>query len=155
MDMVLALALTVGVLVAVFVKVATMISMLWYVGVLGWACFMAAGGRMNGVKRACAAGLAGMFWVAAAEMTALVSGQMQFEWVFLGIAAFLIVIQSKLSLFSFIPAGLVGAAVIGAGGPIGIFDAVTNVRLAIVYVLGVVIGFVAEMIAGAMARKRV
>jgi hypothetical protein len=141
------------VLVAVFVKVATMISMLWYVGVLGWASFMAAGGKLNGVKRACAAGLAGMFWVAAAEMTSLFSGQMQLEWVFLGIAAFLIVIQSKLRLFSFIPAGLVGAAVIGAGGPVGIFDAITNMRLAIVFVLGTLIGYVAELIAGAMTKK--
>jgi hypothetical protein len=121
--------------------------------VLGWACFMAAGGKLNGVTRACAAGLAGMFWVAAAEMTSLVSGQMQLEWVFLGIAAFLIVIQSKLRLFSFIPAGLVGAAVIGAGGPIGIFDMITNMRLAIVFVLGTLIGYVAELAAGAMARK--
>jgi hypothetical protein len=153
MDMVLALALSVGVIVAVFVKVAAMISMLWYVGVLGWACFMAAGGKMNGVKRAAVAGLGGMFWVAAAEMTSLVSGQMQLEWVFLGIAAFLIVIQAKLSWFSFIPAGLTGAAVLGAGGPVGIFDAVTNLRLAIVFVLGTVIGYVAETAAGMLTKK--
>jgi hypothetical protein len=153
MDMLTALAISVGVLVAVFVKVAAIISMLWYVGVLGWACFIAAGGKLNGVKRACAAGLAGMFWVAAAEMTSLFSGQMQLEWLFLGIAAFLIVIQAKLSWFSFIPAGLVGAAIIGAGGPVGIFDAVTNLRLAIVFVLGIVIGYVAEMAAGAMTKK--
>jgi hypothetical protein len=153
MDMVIALALSVGVLVAVFVKVGPMIGMLWYVGVLGWACFIAAGGKLNGVKRVAAAGLAGMFWVAAAEMTALVSGQMQLEWLFLGIAAFLIIIQTKLSWFSFIPAGLAGAAVIGAGGPVGIFDAVTNLRLAIVFVLGPVIGYVAEMAAGMLAKK--
>jgi hypothetical protein len=141
------------VIVAVLVKVAAMISMLWYVGVLGWACFIAAGGKLNGVKRAAAAGLAGMFWVAAAEGTSLISGQMQLEWVFLGIAAFLIVIQAKLSWFSFIPAGLVGAAVIGAGGPVGIFDAVTNLRLAIVFVLGTVVGYVAEMAAGMLTKK--
>lgn len=153
MDMVLALALSVGVIVAVFVKVATMISMLWYVGVLGWACFTAAGGKLNGVRRAAVAGLAGMFWVAVAEMTSLVSGQMQMEWVFLGIAAFLIVIQSKLSWFSFLPAGLTGAAVIGAGGPVGIFDAVTNLRLAIVFVLGTVVGYIAEIAAGMMTKR--
>jgi uncharacterized protein DUF1097 len=153
MDMLTALALSVGVLVAVFVKVGSMISMLWYVGALGWACFIAAGGKLNGVKRAVAAGFGGMFWAAAAEATALMSGQMQLEWLFLGIAAFLIVIQAKLSWFSFIPAGLVGAAVIGAGGPVGIFDAVTNVRLAIVFVLGTAIGYVAEMAAGMMAKK--
>ena len=153
MDMVLALALSVGVLIAVFVKVGGLIGMLWYVGVLGWACVIAAGGKLNGVKRACVAGIGGMFWAAAAEMTALVSGQLQLEWLFLGIAGFLIVIQSKVSWFSFIPAGLVGAAVIGAGGPVGIFDAVTNIRLAIVFVLGTVIAYVAEMAAGMMAKK--
>lgn len=153
MDMVIALALTVGVLVAVFVKVSVMISMLWYVGVIGWACFIAAGGRFNGLKRASVAGLAGMFWVAAAEAASLMSGHMELEWVFLGIAAFFIVIQSKLSWFSFIPAGLAGAAVIGAGGPVGIFDAVTNVRLAIVFVLGTVLGLIAEMIAGMIGKK--
>jgi hypothetical protein len=153
MDMVIALALSVGVIVAVFVKVAAMISMLWYVGVIGWACFIAAGGKGNGVKRAAVAGLGGMFWVAAAEATSLMSGQMGLEWVFLGIAAFLIVLQSKLSWFSFIPAGLAGAAVIGAGGPIGIFDAVTNLRLAIVFVLGTVIGYVCEMLSGMLTKK--
>jgi Protein of unknown function (DUF1097) len=142
------LALSVGVLVAVFAKVGGMIGVLWYVGVLGWACFIAAGGKFNGVKRAAGAGLAGMFFAAAAEATALMSGHMELEWLFLGIAAFLTVIQSKLSWFSFIPAGLVGIAVIGAGGPVGIFDAVTNVRLVIVFVLGTVIGYVAERAAG-------
>jgi len=153
MNMVLALALSVGVLVAVFVKLGAMLSMLWYVGVIGWACFMAAGGKMSGLKRAAVGGLAGMFWVAVAEMTSLFSGQMQMEWVFLAIAFVFIVLQSKVSLLSFIPAGMAGGAVIGAGGPIGIFDAVTNMRLAIVFVLGTVIGYVAELVAGMLAKK--
>lgn len=153
MNMVLALALCVGVLVAVFVKVGAMISMLWYVGVIGWACFMAAGGKLNGVKKAAVAGIGGMFWVAVAEMSSLMSGQMQLEWIFLGIAFAIIVLQSRLSWFSFIPAGLAGAAVIGAGGPIGIFDAVTNMRLAVVFVLGTLVGLIAETLAGMMAKK--
>jgi hypothetical protein len=126
MNMVLALALSVGVL---------------------------AGGKFNGVKKAAVAGLGGMFWVAVAEMTSLMSGQMQMEWIFLAIGAFFIVLQSRLSWFSFVPAGLAGAAVIAAGGPIGIFDAVTNMRLAVVFVLGTVVGLIAEMAAGMMAKK--
>ena len=153
MNMVLALALCVGVLVALFVKVGAMISMLWYVGVIGWACFMAAGGKLNGVKKATVAGLGGMFLAAAAEMSSLMSGQMQLEWIFLGIAFAIIVLLSKLSWFSFIPAGLAGGAVIGAGGPIGIFDAVTNMRLAVVFVLGTVVGFIAELLATMLAKK--
>lgn len=153
MNMLLALALSVGVLVAVFYKVAFMMSMLWYVGLIGWACFMAAGGKLNGLKKAAVAGLGGMFWVAVAEMTSLMSGQMQMEWLFLAIAAFMIVLQSRLAWFSFIPAGLAGAAVIAAGGPVGIFDAVTNFRLGVVFVLGTIIGFIAELATGMLAKK--
>jgi hypothetical protein len=153
MDMLTALALSVGVLVAVFVKVASMMSMLWYVGVIGWACFVAAGGKFSGLKRASVAGLAGMFWVAAAEMVSLISGHMELEWLLLGVAGFLIIIQARLSWFSFIPAALCGAAVIGAGGPVGIFDAVTNIRLAIAFVLGTVIGLIAESLGGMLTKK--
>ena len=153
MDMMTALALTVGVLVAVFVKLASTMSMLWYVGAIGWACFIAAGGKVQGLKQASVAGLGGMFWVAIAEASSFVSGHMEMEWLLLGAAGFLIVFQARLRLFSFIPAGLCGAAVIGAGGPIGIFDAVTNLRLAIAFVLGTIIGLIAEMIAGMLAKK--
>ena len=126
MDMLTALAIAVGVLAAVWVKVTMTVGLFWYVGVLGWACFYAAGGRMNGLKRTITAGIAGMFWVGLCEFVVLSTGAMSLEWVALGVAMFIIIIEAKLPLLSFIPAGLCGAAVIGAGGPVGIFDAPAN-----------------------------
>jgi len=153
MDMLTALAISVGVLVAVWVKVTTMVGMFWYVGVLGWACFAAAGGKMNGLKKVIAAGVAGMFWVGAGEFLVLTTGALNLEWVALGVAMFIIVIEAKWSLLSFLPAGLCGAAVIGAGGPVGIFDAPTNVKLAVSFVLGAVVGYIAEWAGGMLTKK--
>ncbi len=153
MDMLTALAVAAAVLVAVWVKVTGMIGMFWYVGVLGWACFIAAGGKMNGLKKAIAAGIAGMFWVAVGEFLVLNFGMLQLEWIALGVAIFVVVIEAKLPLLSFIPAGLCGAAVIGAGGPVGIFDAPTNVKLALSFVLGIVLGYIAEAVGGVLTKK--
>ncbi len=153
MDMLTALAVAAAVLLAVWVKVTGMLGMFWYVGVLGWACFIAAGGRMNGLKKVVAAGVAGMFWVAVAEFLLLNFGMPELEWIALGVALFIIVIEAKLPLLSFIPAGLCGAAVIGAGGPVGIFDAPTNLKLALSFVVGVVVGFIAEAVGGMLTKK--
>jgi hypothetical protein len=57
------------------------------------------------------------------------------------------------SLLSFIPAGLCGAAVIGAGGPVGIFDAPTNIKLGFSFVLGVVLGYIADAVGGMLTKK--
>lgn len=153
MDMLTALAVAAAVLVAVWVKVTGMIGMFWYVGVLGWACFIAAGGKMNGLKKAIAAGIAGMFWVAVGEFLVLNFGMLQLEWIALGVAIFVVVIEAKVPLLSFIPAGLCGAAVIGAGGPVGIFDAPTNMKLALSFVLGIVLGYIAEAVGGVLTKK--
>ena len=45
------------------------------------------------------------------------------------------------------------AAVIGAGGPVGIFDAITNTKLGITFVAGAVIGFVADAVARMLSKK--
>ncbi|OLC06709.1 MAG: hypothetical protein AUH42_05045 [Gemmatimonadetes bacterium 13_1_40CM_70_11] len=136
-----------------WVKVTTMVGMFWYVSLLGWACFTAAGGKMNGLKKAIAAGVAGMFWVAVGEFLVLSTGALNLEWVALGVAMFIIVVEAKLPLLSFIPAGLCGAAVIGAGGPVGIFDAPTNIKLAISFVVGPVLGYIAEWAGGMITKK--
>ncbi|HUL02309.1 MAG TPA: DUF1097 domain-containing protein [Gemmatimonadales bacterium] len=154
MNMVTALAIAAGVLVAVWVKVSALITVpYWYVGVFGWACYMAAGGGMNGLKKAIPAGVLGMLAVAAAEMVALMTGHMELEWLLLGAATFVAVFVSRFALFSFIPAAFCGAAIIGAGGPVGIFDLITNVKLGIAFVLGAIIGFIADAVARMMTKK--
>ena len=154
MNLVTALAIAAGVLVAVWVKVSVLINVpFWYVGVFGWASYIGAGGGVNGLKKAIAGGVLGMALVAAAEMVALMTGHMELEWILLAAAIFVAVLLSRFSLFSFIPAAFCGAAVIGAGGPVGIFDAITNTKLGIAFVAGTVVGFIADAIAKMLAKK--
>jgi len=154
MNMTTALAIAVGVLVAVWVKVTTLIGMpYWYVGVFGWASYIAAGGGVPGLRKAIPAGVAGMLWVAAVEMIALMTGHMEWEWLLLGVATFIIILESKVSLLSFVPAAFCGAAVIGAGGPVGIFDLITNVKLGLAFVFGALVGFAADAVSRMLAKK--
>jgi hypothetical protein len=153
MDMLTALAIVVGVLIALWVKVGGTIGVFWFIGVIGWACFSAAGGKMNGLKKAIPAGVVGMTLAAAAELVSMLSGHPELEWVALGVGAFIIVIGSKLPLLSFFPAGLCGLTVVGAGGVMGIMDLATNVKLGIAFVAGTVLGYIAEMAAGMVAKK--
>jgi Protein of unknown function (DUF1097) len=153
MDMVLALALVLGVMVAAWVKVSPLLGVYWFIGAIGLACFYAAGGRMNGLKKAIPAGLAGMAFAAAAELFSILSGHPELEWIALGVATVLVVIASKWSLLAFLPAGLCGISLVGAGGVMGIMDLVTNAKLAIAFVAGMVAGYIAEMIAGMVGKK--
>jgi hypothetical protein len=153
MNMLTALAIAVGVLLAVWVKVAPMGGMPWFIGAIGWACVSAAGGKMNGLKKAVAAGVAGMLWVAIAELIIVFTHQESLEWIVLGLATFVVVIQARLSWLSFIPAGLCGVAVVGAGGPIGVLDLTTNIKLGFAFVIGAVLGYVAEWAGGMLTKK--
>ena len=153
MDMLTALAISVAILLTVWAKVSAMTGMAWFVGAIGWACYSAAGGKMGGLTKAIAAGVAGMIWVGIAEITLLMTGHPEWEWLALGVVAFLVVIEAKLPLLSFIPAGLCGIAVIGAGGPVGVFDLVTNIKLGFAFVFGAVVGFIAEWAGGMLTKK--
>src|SRR5216683_910715 len=67
-----------------------------------------------------------------------------------GIVAFLIVIQSKIALLSFIPGGFCGAALTAASG---VSDVKGYLLVALSLVAGAVLGYVSELGAGVLAKK--
>src|SRR5260370_4295005 len=73
MDMLMALAISIGVLIAVWVKVGTMASLLVPAGIVAWALFYAAGGKTQGLQKVIASTLSGVVWVWLA--TALLGAQ--------------------------------------------------------------------------------
>jgi len=146
-------AVVIAVLLAVWVKVAEVLGMPWFVGLIGWACYVAAGRKMKGLVQVIAAGVAGMAWVAVLDMGALVSGHEELELVAVGVAALAVLLESRVSLLSYIPAGLCGIAVMGAGGPMGLMDVPGNAKLGFSFVIGAVIAFLAEWV-GAKVSKR-
>ena len=64
MDMLMALALSIGVLIALWVKFGGMLApglaIAVPAGIIAWACFFAAGGKTQGLQKAIAANVSGV-----------------------------------------------------------------------------------------------
>src|SRR5213592_2985594 len=118
MNMLMALAVSIGVLIALWVKFGAMVApglaIAVPAGIIAWACFYAAGGKTQGLQKAIAANLSGVVWVLLANLVISGAGLQSFGWIVIGIVAFLIVMQSKLPVLSFIPGAFCGAALTAA-----------------------------------------
>src|SRR2546426_11892062 len=97
MDMLMALAVSIGVLIAVWVKVGAMASLAVPAGIVAWACFFAAGGKITGLQKTIASTLSGVVWVWLAMTLIGAMGMGNIAWIIIGVVAFLLVIQSKRS----------------------------------------------------------
>src|SRR2546430_11158767 len=119
MDMLMAVAVSIGVLIAGWVKVGAMASLTVPAGIVAWACFFAAGGKIQGLQKAIASNLSGVVWVwiAMALVGAMNLGSI--AWIVIGVVAFMLVIQSKVAALSFIPGAFCGAAVTAWAAPNG------------------------------------
>src|SRR6266571_5318172 len=117
MDMLMALALSIGVLIALWVKVGAMASLAVPAGIVAWACFFAAGGKTTGLQKTIASTLSGVVWVWLAMTLVAMLNMTSLTWVFVGVVAFLLVIQSKVAILSFIPGAFCGAAVTAWSAP--------------------------------------
>ncbi len=158
MDVLVALAISIGILIAGWTYVALGVAALpVWVGILAWGCFFAAGGKTTGLTKTIAANLSGVAWAFLTlwawhqfgETIPLLS-------VLVGVAAFCMVLQAKVPALSFIPGAFIGAAaavsvVVGAGTTFPHPWVKTIVAL----VVGAVLGYVSEMLAGSIGgRKR-
>jgi hypothetical protein len=150
MDMLMALALSIGVLIAVWVKVGTMASLAVPAGIVAWALFYAAGGKTQGLQKVIASTLSGVVWVWLAMTLISAMNMGSLTWIIIGVVAFLLVIQSKLPALSFIPGAFCGAAVTAWTAPA---DPRGYVMVAVALVAGAVLGYVSEMGAGMIAKK--
>lgn len=153
MDMLMALAVSIGVLIALWVKFGAMIGVGIAVpaGIIAWACFYAAGGKVAGLKKAIFANVSGVIWVLIANLVISALSLGSLAWVIIGIVAFMIVIQSKVAALSFIPGGFCGAAVTAASG--AGTDIKGNAMVALALIVGAVLGYVSEMGGGMLAKK--
>ena len=153
MDALLALGLAIGVLIAGWTYVAVGVAALpVWAGIVAWGCFFAAGGKTEGLLKTIASNLSGVLWVALALYVWNAAGQgVPLLSLLVGIAAFIMVLQAKIPALSFIPGAFLGAAtavsvVVGANG--------TYLNTIIALVAGAVLGYLSEMLAGALTTKR-
>jgi hypothetical protein len=153
MDVLVALAISIGVLIAGWTYVALGVAALpVWAGIVAWGCFFAAGGKTTGLTKTLASNLAGVFWAfVALRATESFGGGLPILSIMVGLAALFMVLQAKIPALSFIPGSFLGAAtavsvVVGAKG--------TWTATIIALVAGAVLGYVSEMLAGAISRPK-
>ncbi|HEU5041562.1 MAG TPA: DUF1097 domain-containing protein [Gemmatimonadales bacterium] len=153
MDALLALGLAIGVLIAGWTYVAIGVAALpVWAGIVAWGCFFAAGGKTEGLVKTIASNLSGVLWAFLALYVWNMAGQgVPLLSLLVGVAAFAMVLQAKIPALAFIPGAFLGAAtavsvVVGANG--------TYLNTIIALVAGAVLGYLSEMLAGAMGTKR-
>jgi Protein of unknown function (DUF1097) len=152
MDVLVALAVSIAILIAGWTYVALGVAALpVWAGIVAWGCFFAAGGKTTGLSKTIASNLSGVLWAFLA-LTAWKSfgGGVPVLSVLVGVAALFMVLQSRISALSFIPGAFLGAAtavsvVVGANG--------SWTKTIIALVIGAVLGYVSELLAGAMSRR--
>jgi hypothetical protein len=152
-DALLALGISIGILIAgwTYLAVGPGALPVW-AGIMAWGCFFAAGGKMGGLTKTIAANLSGVLWAyLALAGAARFGGGVPVLSAMVGIAALIMVLQAKISILSFIPGAFIGAAtavsvVVGAKGA---FDSPWT-KTIIALVAGAVLGYLSEMLAGAM-----
>lgn len=157
MDVLVALAISIGILIAGWTYVALGVAALpVWVGILAWGCFFAAGGKTTGLTKTIAANLSGVAWAFLALLAWHKFGEtIPLLSVLVGVAAFFMVLQAKVPALSFIPGAFIGAAaavsvVVGAGATFPHPWVKTIVAL----VAGAVLGYVSEMLAGAIGGRK-
>jgi hypothetical protein len=158
MDVIVALAISIGILIAGWTYVALGVAALpVWAGIVAWGCFFAAGGKTTGLTKTIASNLSGVVWAfLALEGARRFGGGLPVLSAMVGLAAFFMVLQAKLPALSFIPGAFLGAAtavsvVVGAG------TAFPHpwVKTIVALVAGAVLGYVSEMLAGSIGgRKR-
>ncbi len=152
MDALVALALSIGLLIAGWTYVALGVAALpVWAGIVAWGCFFAAGGKTAGLTKTIASNLSGVLWAFLALYVAnRIGGGVPILSLLVGIAAFIMVIQAKIPALSFIPGAFLGAAtavsvVVGANG--------TWANTVIALVAGALLGYLSEMLAGAIGPR--
>ena len=150
MNMLLALALSIGVLIAVWTYIALgPASLPVWAGIIAWGCFFAAGGKTDGLVKTLASTLSGVFWafVALYVANSVAPGNLVALSVLVGVVAAAMVLQSKVAVLAFIPGAFLGAAtavsVVVPGG--------TYAKVIAALVAGAIFGYLSELLAGALS----
>ena len=153
MDALVALGLSIGILIAGWTYVALGPGALpVWAGIVAWGCFFAAGGKTQGLTKTIASNLSGVLWAFLALTAAQqFGGGVPVLSILVGIAALFMVLQAKIPTLSFIPGAFLGAAtavsvVVGANG--------SWTKTIVALVAGAVLGYLSEMLAGAMSKPK-
>jgi hypothetical protein len=151
-------ALSLGIVVALWAVISHFGKLplqLWPV-LVGLACFVGAGGGMNGLQKSIISSASGVVWALLyVAVSRALGGNDLFDALVLGAAVFGMVFQARMPLLSYTAGAFIGGA--AAIAALGTRTVNTNgaVRLVIALAIGSVLGIVAERVAEALGRMRV
>lgn len=172
MDLILALALSIGVLggIATWVALGPLAGILqiWAI-FIAWACFYHCGGKETGMKNTIVCNIAGaiLAWIALLIVTrtgvADSLGVPLWGGIVVGVTVFILVMLAKVPALATIPAMVYGYASVAAFTLLtGKFDQLTSasfenalVAVIVSMVIGAILGLVSEKIGVAMAKPAV
>ncbi|MDK2926897.1 MAG: hypothetical protein PWR31_587 [Bacillota bacterium] len=137
LDQLTAVAISVGLFSGLWAYLSTALSISTWAGFIGCTTFFAAGGQIQGFKKAVLTNLAGVVWAMLIIGGGRLAGFPLAGAVLTGVAAFAMCIQARLKFLSFIPGTFAGTCVTFAFN--GAWQAVT-----VALVCGAVLGLVAE-----------
>jgi hypothetical protein len=165
MDLVTALAIVIGIMGAIATWVAVTLGspyvLIWAIFV-GWGCFFHCGGKEEGLKNSAIANLWGAVCAAVALIVALAMGITAVTAaICVGVTVAIMILGAKVPALAAIPAAvygyastaalfLLGAAAYGEGS-----GAVVKVAVAVAIsmIIGNVLGYISEKIAGALVKN--
>lgn len=171
MDLISALAISIGLLGGIaawlFLGPLGSLGLSIWAAFIAWASFYHCGGKESGLQKTITNNVFGavLGWIAMLAVTKLplsaTLGVPVWAGICVAVTVFLLVIAAKSSLFSDIPAGVLGyASVVAislAGDKIGLTTAATLenplINIVISMVIGALFGYVSEKAAGAMVAK--
>lgn len=158
MNTLTARALSLGLVVAAWTVISHLGKLplqLWPV-IVGLACFLAAGGGMAGLQKSAAGSVSGVVW---AMLYVAISGalgrQPVLDALVLGAVVFGMIFQARAPMLGFTAGAVAGAATsLGVMG-VRVVNLNGGIRVALMLVIGVVLGLVAERVADALQRTKV
>lgn len=113
MDLLVALGISIGILAGAWVYVGLLPAMVLpvWVGVISWACFYATGGKKEGLLKTLCANLSGLLWgLLIVLIYSKLGGSLTVLAIAVAVGCFLMCVQAKMKVLSFIPGAFAGTA---------------------------------------------
>jgi Protein of unknown function (DUF1097) len=110
MDPLIGIGISVGILAGIWGQFSGDLGFITWVGFIAWACFYAAGGQRAGFIKTVPANLSGVLWGWLMVWFAGVLGFTGGLGIAIGIGAFMMVVQAKISWLGFIPGAFAGTS---------------------------------------------
>lgn len=148
-------ALFVGLLIAVWVWLTGQAKLrvdVWP-GIVALGCYFAAGGGVSGLQKTVIGTLSGVAWVLVADAVRVaVGGTSIIGALIAGAMATGIILVSRVPFLGFVAGAFAGAGVALGKGSVNTVQ--EGIQVGIALVVGALVGFVAERLAGAVAARR-